>query len=101
MARRWKYLLGPIRSAVAANTEPSWSTMTRTHTLICPLMVRRALRGTSGITSCGADDEVARPLRLCFRGNIVGLGSATSAIAGAAAPGICDSELSVGGDGAG
>ena len=62
MASRSKYLLGPVRSATAASTEPSWSTITRTHTLMCPRMDRRALVGTSGITSLRRG-EVATSLR--------------------------------------
>src|SRR5215469_14740904 len=59
MATRSKYLLGPVRSGVAAKTEPSWSTMTRTQTLTCPRMVRRAFFGMSGITSWSDDGELA------------------------------------------
>src|SRR5271156_6523760 len=98
IARRRKYRLDPVRSRVADDTEPSWSTMTRTDTLICPRMVRWALCEISGITSWSADDDAAASLRP----GVVGISAETGARASpatGAALGVCNSDPFSGGDG--
>src|SRR5215469_8666964 len=79
-ASRWKYLLGPLRLRAAADTAPFASTLTRTATLRCPRMVRAALRGTAGMTSCSASGGDASP----FAGRIVWTPAAGGAAADAA-----------------
>src|SRR5712675_2679118 len=101
MARRWKYLLGPSRSAVAAYTEPSGSTMTRTHTLICPMMVRRAPSEASGISTCSVAGDVASAPRPGFAGITAELGFRTPATTGPVVSVICASGLCGAGSGAG
>jgi hypothetical protein len=58
VARRAKYLLGPGFSRVSLTTLPEPSAVTRTVTLICPRIVSRMWRGTSGISSWSTEGNL-------------------------------------------
>ena len=59
LARRAKYQLGPGFSSIASVTLPERSTITSTATLIWPRIVRRAVRGTLGISSWTTEGEAS------------------------------------------
>src|SRR5580693_4036211 len=64
--------------------------MTRTHTLTCPRMVRRALGETSGITSSIAGGDVPASLRASFAVETAETGAVTCAGADGVVAGVCN-----------
>src|SRR5580704_2804809 len=66
--------------------------MTRTHTLTCPRMVRRAPGETSGITSSIARGKVPASLRGGFVVETAATGALTSACAAGVLAGVCNKE---------
>ena len=78
-----KYLLGPGDASFADATLPEVSTSTRTLTLIVPVIVFRALCGTSGRTWC-----TTSPPRVATALEGVGTGAGLGAVCAAGAAGL-------------